>query len=325
MLELGLSHYSMNHEKYHDKRIFGNKQVMAMKCPTHEDQEVSNWEMLSPNPVVSVVILTYNHSLFIRKAIDSILAQKTDFPFEICIGEDGSTDGTREICLDYAKRNPDRIRLFLRDRLNKKRKKYPTEYMHNVYESLQSCRGDYIATCEGDDYWTNACKLQLQIDAMQRHRCCNICFHPALEQYHDSPKKDQVICDYVDEERIFGMPEVILGSGAFMPTASIVFRRKIVELLPPWYYDMPVGDTFFQIYAALEGGALFVPHNMAVYRRFVAGSWTEKCKAADTWRSLITSYTTSLKLFRHSYPEHSQVVEYRIALLQKQLQLREAK
>lgn len=104
------------------------------------------------SPKVSVVIITYNHADFIADAIEGALMQETDFPYEIIIGEDESEDGTREICIDYAERYPERIRLFLRSRedviyINGR----PTGRFNSV-ESLKAARGEYIAACEGDDY-----------------------------------------------------------------------------------------------------------------------------------------------------------------------------
>jgi glycosyltransferase involved in cell wall biosynthesis len=113
------------------------------------------------NPLVSVQMITYNHKPYIAQAIEGVLQQKTDFPVELVIGEDCSTDGTREIVLEYQKKNPDIIRVVTSD--------------HNVgahgnwYRVPKACRGKYIAFCEGDDYWHNPQKLQKQIDYLEAH------------------------------------------------------------------------------------------------------------------------------------------------------------
>src|ERR1051325_11447258 len=104
-------------------------------------------------PLASVRIITYQNAPFIRKCIESVLMQKTNFPLEICIGEDGSTDGTREICGQFAKDYPDTIRLFLWDRNDEKRKGMaPSRF--NFLNTIAKCRGKYIAFLDGDDYWT---------------------------------------------------------------------------------------------------------------------------------------------------------------------------
>ncbi len=111
-------------------------------------------------PIVSVIMTTYNHSRFIAQAIDSVLSQKTNFPIELIIGEDCSTDNTRQICLDYQQKDPTIIRLFL-----------PEEnvgFLRNYGQLLKLCRGKYIAIISGDDYWCDSTKLQKQYDCLEQ-------------------------------------------------------------------------------------------------------------------------------------------------------------
>src|SRR5690606_25596514 len=103
---------------------------------------------------------------YIRECLDSILMQKTDFPFEILLGEDASTDGTREISIEYADKYPDKIRLFLHHRENNiEILGTPTGRFNSLY-NLFSARGTFIALCEGDDFWTDEKKLQKQYEFM---------------------------------------------------------------------------------------------------------------------------------------------------------------
>ena len=118
-------------------------------------------------PVVSVCLITYNHASYIYECLDSILMQQTDFPYEVCIGEDESTDGTREICLEYADKYPDRIRLMLRSQSDAGREKYSSQGVYNYIETSRDCRAKYIAMCDGDDVWTDPLKLQKQYDIME--------------------------------------------------------------------------------------------------------------------------------------------------------------
>lgn len=106
-------------------------------------------------PIVSVCVQTYQHEAYIKECLDSILAQKTSFPFEIILGEDDSEDQTRKICKEYAEKNPDRIRLFLRNKKDKIFINGVKTGRFNFLENLKSCRGKYIAMCDGDDYWTD--------------------------------------------------------------------------------------------------------------------------------------------------------------------------
>jgi glycosyltransferase involved in cell wall biosynthesis len=113
------------------------------------------------NPIVSVHMITYNHEPYIAQAIEGILRQETDFPIEIIIGEDCSTDGTRDIVFDYQKRHPDIIEV-----INSGRN---VGMLENSARVRKACRGKYIAYCEGDDYWHHSLKLQKQVDCLETH------------------------------------------------------------------------------------------------------------------------------------------------------------
>lgn len=112
-------------------------------------------------PLVTVVITTYNQEHYIRQAIDSVLAQKTDFDFEIYITEDCGTDGTRAILQEYAARYPGRIRLNLREE--------NVGISRNWYEGLCAAKGEFVCTLEGDDWWRDESKLQKQADFLRAH------------------------------------------------------------------------------------------------------------------------------------------------------------
>lgn len=112
--------------------------------------------MSNEKPLVSVCMITYNHEAYIAEAIEGVLMQQTDFPIELVIGEDCSTDGTREICLIYEQRFPDKIRVLPRAR--------NLGIVPNYVNTLKNCNGQFIALCEGDDYWINPQKLQYQVN-----------------------------------------------------------------------------------------------------------------------------------------------------------------
>lgn len=123
--------------------------------------ETSDLERLCELPFVSVRIVTYNHEPFIRECLDSVVGQKTDFEFEVVIGEDCSTDRTREICFEYQKRFPDKVRvLWSEENLYK--------IDGNKIRTEARCRGEYIALLEGDDYWTDPLKLQKEVDLIRK-------------------------------------------------------------------------------------------------------------------------------------------------------------
>src|ERR1700739_2391661 len=110
-------------------------------------------------PLISVCMITYNHEKYIAQAIESVLAQKTNFPVELVIGDDYSTDSTRKICLDYKKKHPDILKLRFPDK--------NMGMMPNFIANLKECDSRYIALLEGDDYWTDPYKLQKQFDFLE--------------------------------------------------------------------------------------------------------------------------------------------------------------
>ena len=135
-------------------------------------------------PLISVSVSTYQHKNYIKKCLDGILMQVTNFSIEIIVGEDGSLDGTREICIEYAEKNTDKIRLFLRNRetsqLYDENGKYIARF--NGVWNRMSARGKYIANCEGDDYWTDPHKLQKQVDFLEANGDYGL-VHTDLDQY----------------------------------------------------------------------------------------------------------------------------------------------
>lgn len=132
-------------------------------------------------PLVSVKMITYNHAPYIAKAIECVINQKVEFPFELVIGEDCSTDGTREIVIDYQKKYPDIIRVITSDE-NVGAKK-------NGYRTTMACRGKYIAFCEGDDFWHCDEKMTIQTSYLEQTPECGLVFSNYDLYYYDEKKK----------------------------------------------------------------------------------------------------------------------------------------
>src|SRR4051812_38123651 len=174
-------------------------------------------------PKVSVSLITYNHAPFIAQCIESILAQRTTFPVELLIGEDDSSDGTREIVRRYAEAHPEQIRAFFHKPNRQNPPRRPVPGMLNSVNNLRSARGDYIAMLDGDDYWIDPLKLQAQADYLDAHPGCSTCFHRVvkidaagqpIEAQHAKPTLP-------DELSLQGF----LQRKFAMPTASVMFRR----------------------------------------------------------------------------------------------------
>jgi glycosyltransferase involved in cell wall biosynthesis len=227
------------------------------------------------NPKVSVCIITYNHEKFVSQALDGVLMQKTDFNFEVLIGEDDSSDDTRKIVKEYARRYPGKIRLFLNNRrdviyINSK----PTG-RYNLINNLKHSQGEYIALLEGDDFWSDQQKLQKQVDFLEDHPECSMCFHwvdrldEESGQLIDPPIGPEVM------QEAYALDD-LYEQGNFIGTCSVVYRNRMFKGIPDWYYNVPVGDFPLHLLNAAHGKIGFIDEIMGVYRMHKGGVFSEK-------------------------------------------------
>ncbi|HUW96742.1 MAG TPA: glycosyltransferase [Anaerolineae bacterium] len=221
---------------------------------------------------VSVCIQTYNHRPFIAQALDSVLMQETDFDYEIVLGEDESQDGTRQICIDYAGRYPNRIRLFLRSRKDVIYIDGRPTGRFNFTENLKAAPGEYIALLEGDDYWTDPRKLQRQVDFLEAHPECSMCFHGFTVRFEDGSRPPHVPAP--PSGSIFSLEDVLVAN--FIGTLTVMFRRRATQELPDWYFELAIGDWPLHILNAQYGDIGYIDSVMAVYRVHSAGIWSGK-------------------------------------------------
>ena len=249
----------------------------------------------SIEPVVSVCVATYQHVNYIEECVEGVLMQQTTFPIEIIIGEDGSSDGTREKCIAYAEEHPDKIRLYLRDRessqLFDEEGTYITRF--NGKWNRRAARGRYIAMCEGDDYWTDPLKLQKQVDFLEANPAFSSCFHPV-----QILKGNEFVEDHITRK----VPDVTstkdLLEGNFIHTPSVVFRNffdaahsaKFIEAT----HFSPIGDLLLHIFNAQFGKIYRLEEPMAVYR-LGAGTWSSLSKAVRIQKT-IKAYLSLIQL-----------------------------
>jgi len=223
-------------------------------------------------PIVSVAMITYNHAPYIGRAIESVLMQKTTFPFEIVIGEDCSTDGANEIVLDYAKQYPETIRVITSDT--------NVGMMENDKRTNFACRGEYIAFCEGDDYWIDPLKLQKQYQTLTQY--------DALSVTHNS-----FVLTLQDGILVGAKPRMAGGDSGFVNPEDIILKKNnphasslfikisILQQMPEWYYQSPSGDVPFRMIAANMGRMYYINEIMSVYQHGTAGSWTDRERKID--------------------------------------------
>jgi glycosyltransferase involved in cell wall biosynthesis len=210
---------------------------------------------------VSVLVLTYNHEKFIAQALDSILMQEGNFDYEIVIGEDCSTDNTRNIVTDYQKKHPDRIRLLLPEK--------NLGMMRNLVQTYKACEGQYIAILEGDDYWTSPHKLQKQVDFLDANPDFAICFHNARTLWQNGERAGTLLCPLFQKKE--STIEDLLSQN-FVPTLTVMLRNRVVTDFPDGFLDLNYGDWPFLLLNAQYGKIGYIRETMAVYRIHAGGA-----------------------------------------------------
>lgn len=211
-------------------------------------------------PKVSIVSTTHNQAGYARQAFDSFLDQQTDFPVEIIVADDASTDATPAIIREYAERYPHVFRPIFR-----------TENLGlngNLTGALSAARGEYVALCEADDYWIDPLKLSKQVAFLDRHPKTTVCFHPVRVIWEDGHAKDSKFPP-VRVRGNLSLDALILMN--FIQTNSAVYRRL------ERYDDIPADvmplDWYLHVRHAVHGDIAMLPDTMAVYRRHAQGMW----------------------------------------------------
>ncbi len=227
---------------------------------------------------VSVIVATYNHERYILKALESIVSQKVNFEIEVLVGDDASRDGTGRIVGEYAKRHPDIIKAFIRNK--------NLGAFRNIFDLIKKSDGEYIAFLEGDDYWIDENKLRKQIEFLDANIDYVAAFgnsyvidendvrHEETEQYVNMLKKNEYTVSDLEEYVLPGQ------------TATAVYRRSSVihlinlirnnkRLLP----RVQVIDRFLVLGILSEGRIYNSQEYYAAYRYVLnkdSGSWSSK-------------------------------------------------
>lgn len=248
--------------------------------------------MEEKRPMVSVVVLTYNHEKYIKQALDSILMQKVNFNYEILIGDDASSDNTVKILKEYQNKYPNVIKLFL----NKKN----LGATHNAYNLLKIARGYYLASCEGDDFWTDENKLQIQVDCLNENKEFVACAHDFEIVDENNKKYKKQYLSWIKRKTIFSIYDF---DGIYLPSHPNTFLRRnlIYEGKVCLEYLIEthsmIGDRTLLLLYLLMGKFITLKKVMSSYRivRINRNSVTSKIYS-DVYKSLIDDYDITKKM-----------------------------
>jgi glycosyltransferase involved in cell wall biosynthesis len=244
--------------------------------------EHSQADLLPENPIVSVLMITYNHERFIAQAIEGVAKQVTDFPIELVIGEDCSSDSTLQIVLDYQKKHPNLIRVL-----------YPDKNMggkKNIVRVLAHCRGQFIALCEGDDYWVDPEKLQKQVTFLQANPDFVVTHHGNI--LIDSEGK--VIDDNLPPPDVDEYSKETLLKGGFMQPLNMCYRN-VIKSFPDEYFKVVNGDSFLISLLGGYGKAKYLNSiRPSAYRIHQGGAWQGLNENEKNIAAVVTSFWISI-------------------------------
>jgi glycosyltransferase involved in cell wall biosynthesis len=235
---------------------------------------------------VSVLVMTYNHRSFIHQALDSVLEQQASFNYEILISEDCSTDGTREIVQEYQQRHPETVRLLLSERNIRSNAV--------VVRGIEAARGRYVALLDGDDYWTSPLKLQKQVDFLDSHPECSLCFHNATVV---SDREGFQPWNWTPAGHPQNSTLEDLWMGNFIATCSTMFRKGLIDKVPAWYNAMfPITDWPLHLLNAEHGKIGYIDEVMGAYRYHEGGYYSPLSQAQKLDKTLAFYRTMNANL-----------------------------
>jgi glycosyltransferase involved in cell wall biosynthesis len=248
----------------------------------------TNKEINEIKPKVSICIQVYNNENYISECLDSILNQKTKFSYEVIIGEDDSTDRTRDICKSYAEKHQNKIRLFLRSKEDKIKINDRITSRFNFISNLNSARGEYISLCDGDDFWIDLEKLDKQVTFLEENNNYALTFCNGIIDYSNTNYPSHSIYSNLNSEKTpyqkYKEPEdttdiETLGKRNYIHSAGVVFRNWVKdEGIPDYLRKVTIGDWPLHMKTATKGLIKYMPEEMFCYRVHADGLFSSKPK-----------------------------------------------
>lgn len=215
---------------------------------------------------VSIVCITYNQKKYVGRMLESLINQKTDFDYEILIHDDASDDGTQEVIAKYEKKYPEKIKAIMQ-----KENQYSKGVNPNISFNYPRVKGKYIAYCEGDDYWNDSNKLQMQFDVMELNKDCSVCVHKTQCISKIGQKLNKIFPPILLKEGIITPKQYIklefCDAGWMFQTSSYFIRTNVIRKYVNEYDNKyPVGDLPLMLFSLLNGNCYYIPRIMSCYR-----------------------------------------------------------
>lgn len=258
-----------------------------MKELRTEREITDSWVYSTNEPLVSITCITFNQEPYIENTLRGFLVQKTDFPIEILIHDDASTDGTADIIRRFEKEYPNIIKSILQTE-NQYSKKISIDSTFNYNRA----KGIYIAICEGDDYWTNEHKLQQQFNFMQRRLDISFTCHNAY--IHDLSNNSKYLFNKKLSTGMYTTKD-LLNREWFIPTASLFIRKDALKDLPSWIGLVRSQDLVVEITASIQNNFWYQDELNSVYRKNATGSISSISE--KPWNYLILRVFMMKKMF----------------------------
>ncbi|MBI6117334.1 glycosyltransferase family 2 protein [Salegentibacter maritimus] len=222
-------------------------------------------------PIVSIIVLAYQHVNFIKECLDGILTQQTDFEYEVILGEDDSIDGTRDLCIEYAEKYPDKIRLFLHHSINKIKVQETITGNFNIIYNFFQTKGKYIAICDGDDVWHDKSKLQKQFDFLEDNTDYSICYHN-FEMINENG-------DFIESDKAsplrFDLSQEQLKCPWIHPSTLTIFFRNNLKLPKEITKVLNLDIFIYSLLGEIGKGKFISDINYSKYRIHSGGIWSQ--------------------------------------------------
>jgi glycosyltransferase involved in cell wall biosynthesis len=255
---------------------------------------LATWpHMPGKRPMVSILLITYNHGQYIAQALDSVLMQKTEYAFEINVIDDCSTDRTQEIVMQYVREYPNIVKPYFNAKnIGSK------VTQKNFYRGFKTMTGSYLAILEGDDYWTSPFKIQKQVDFLEANPEFSMCAHNTVKVYEDGSHEPHRFLYW--GPRTDGTVEDVIYLRRFYHTTGVIYRNVFKGIPPRQFRNKWSCDIFVMIAHAQFGKVRHLDEDMAVYRAHAGGRFSNM-SMLDGWKFNIDGLRRYNSWLRYRY------------------------